>query len=874
VWRRLLSLVLGPSPKGRSILGDLEEEHAERATINRTEADRWFRREAVGVLLRRPGDSLMRRFTHDFVEAARALGKQPRFLAVTTLTVALGIAAVTTTFSIVNGVLLRPLPHPDADRLVNVWSNAPGLNYDEFPVSPEIFYFYRAHNTVFEDMAISQPGRANLADDREPEVADVARTTYSYFATLGVSFVHGRSYAAADDRPDSARVAVLSHRLWIRRYGGDPSIIGRTIRIDGNPTVVLGVTAAWADSEGAPELWIPARFNPENPQSGAFSWYAVARLKPGVEPVAAVTELGGLVQRALKEFIQGENYRAFLTEGRYRPLVRPMRDDLVGSVREPLWILSATVAMVLLVACANVANLFLIRGEARRREMAVRVALGGSRARLVSKLGAEALVVALVGGVVGAAIASLAQPALLSLAPGTIPRLDQVRIDVTVLAVAGAASVLSALLFGLAPAIRFSRPSVLTSLRSGDRIATESRGRRRVRSALVVAQTATALVLLVGAGLLARSFERLMDADIGFVPDHVLTFRVSLPVATFPSTADVVRVGQELADRLSELPGAEAAAAATALPFSVFPEGTVFEFEGRPIDPGRLPPIVHNQVVTSEYFEALRIPVLRGRYFNTGDRRADIRSAIVDKSLADQFWPGQDPVGKRLRVGERQPDREMPWFTVVGVVQPVRQGDRRDAPRPQIYFPLNTSNERLPRTWAYVIRGPRAASETDAIRRTVSAVHRDLPISAVETMETIVQRSMAQFSFTLLTLSIAAATTLLLGMVGLYGVLSYAVGLRTREIGVRLALGAVPGQVMRSVVVDGAELVAAGLVVGAAAAAGLARFLGNLLFEVKPFDLATFTTMPLVLFAVALIAAYLPARTAARVSPLEAMKTD
>jgi putative ABC transport system permease protein len=274
VWTRLLSLVLGSSPKGRSILGDLEEEHAERATLDRIDADRWFRREAMGVLLRRPGDSLMRLFAHDLAEAIRALVRQPRFLAVTTFTVALGVAAVTITFSIVSGVLLKPLPNPHADRLVNVWSNAPGLNYDEFPLSPEIFFFYRAHNTVFDDIAIYQPGRANVADEREPEVVDAARATHSYFATLGVTFVHGRPFGEAEDRPDGARVAVLSHRLWTRRYGADPAIVNRTIRVDGNPTVVVGVTAAWADSEGSADLWIPAQFNAENPQSGAFGWRA------------------------------------------------------------------------------------------------------------------------------------------------------------------------------------------------------------------------------------------------------------------------------------------------------------------------------------------------------------------------------------------------------------------------------------------------------------------------------------------------------------------------------------------------------------------------------------------------------------------------
>ena len=450
------------------------------------------------------------------------------------------------------------------------------------------------------------------------------------------------------------------------------------------------MTAGWADSEGSPDVWIPARFNPENPQSGAFAWHAVARLKVGVQSAAAITDLGGLVQRALKEFIQGENYRAFLTEGRYRP-ARAADARRAGLER----------ARAALDPFGNGRDGLARRVRQRREPVPDSrrgAATGNGRARGSWRAAVPGSWQSspqrhwswrLGGGLVGAIGASLAQPALLSLAPGTIPRLDQVRIDMTVLAVSAGASVLSALLFGLTPAIRFSRPHVLTSLRSGDRVAGDSRVRQRARSVLVVAQTAAALVLLVGAGLLARSFEHLMDTDLGFVPDDVLTFRVSLPAATFPETADVVRVGQELADRLSELPGVEAAAGATALPFSVFPEGTVFEFEGRPIEAGRLPPIVHNQVITSEYFDAMRIPIVTGRPFNSGDQRADVRSAIVDKALADQFWPGQDSIGKRLRVGERDSDREPPWFTVVGVVQPVRQGDRREAPRPQIYFPLN-----------------------------------------------------------------------------------------------------------------------------------------------------------------------------------------
>ena len=816
----------------------------------------------------------MSAFASDLREAARSLRKQPRFLIVASLTLALGIGAVTAIFSVVNGVLLRPLPYPQAERLVNVWSTAPGLGYDQFPLSPDLFLFYRRHNQVFEEMALFQDRRVNLTEAGSPEVVDAMVTTHSYFATVGAGLSRGRAYNADEDKPEGPPVAVISHRLWTRRYGREPGLVGRTIRIDGDAAQVIGIAPAWLDEAGSPDVWIPAKFNPASPPTGNFGWAAVARLKPGVRPDQAATHLEPLVKRAMSEYIQSANYRAFLTDGRYRPVIHTIKEDVIGSVREPLWILLGTVGMVLLVACGNVANLCLVRAESRQREIAVRVALGGSRGGLIRKLLAEATMLSAIGMVLGVAVSAAALPLLLQLAPDTIPRLDQVRIDAPVLLVAIAAAGSSALLFGLVPAIRYTRPDVLACLRHGGRSATDHPGRHRGRNVLVVAQTAMALVLLVGSGLLARSFGRLMSADQGFVPDNVLTFRVALPPTTYAKPAEVVRFTGQLVDALSQLPSVEAAGATTELPVAQNSSGTAFEFDGRPVEAGRLPPIVHYSTVTPGYFNTLRIALLRGNDFDTSDLREGVTTIIVNRAAAAQYWPGQDAIGKRVRGAGSSGPETRPWYTVKGIVGDVRQESLREPPRAMFYFPINPAGDRAPRAVSYAVRGPRVGAQADAVRQAVWRLNGDLPVASLRTMDEVIERSVTQFSFTMLTLGIAAAIALVLGAVGLYGVLSYAVTLRTREIGVRLALGAPPSRVKRGILANAAAITGVGLLLGALGAAGLTRFLGGLLFETKPLDLPTFAGMSALLFAVGLLAAYLPARKAASVSPLEAMRTE
>jgi predicted permease len=815
----------------------------------------------------------MRTFAADVRDAVRALRNAPRFLIVASVTLALGIGAVTAIFSVVRGVLLRPLPYPQADRLVNIWSTAPGLGYDQFPLSPDLFLFYRRHNQVFEDMALFQLASANLTESGAPEVVAASQATHSYFATLGAPFSRGRSYSAEEDKHDGPRVVVVSHRLWTRRYGADPSLVGRTIRVDGEPAEVVGIAPAMLDEADSPDVWRPARFNPADPPSGTFGWSAIARLKDGVRPDQAAVHLEPLVQRAMTEFIQSDNYRAFLRDGKYRPLVHVMKEDLIGSVREPLWILLGTVGMVLLIACGNVANLCLVRAEARSREIAIRAALGASRSGLVRAVLVEALLLSAVGAALGVAVAAVAVPALLQLAPDSIPRLDQVRVDGAVMLVAAASAVLAALIFGLVPAIGYTRPQMLTMLRHGGRTATDHPGRQRGRQLLVVAQTAMALVLLVGSGLLARSFARLIGTDQGFVAEDVLTFRLALPQPAYPKPADVARFTQQLVERLGDLPGVDSAGATTNLPVESSTSGMAFEIEDQPVAAGKLPPIIHYSTVTPGYFGTLRIRLSRGSDFDSSDLREGTRTLIVNEAAAVRYWPGQDAIGKRVRLAGSGPD-ERPWFVVKGIVTDVRHEGLREPPRPLIYFPLTTAEQGAPRVFSYVLRGPGAAAQADAVRRTVWALNPDLPVASIRTMDDVVEETVVQFTFTMLTLGIAAAIALVLGAIGLYGVLSYAVSLRTREIGVRIALGAPPSRVKAGVIGNAAAITAIGLVLGALGAAGLTRFLGGLLYETKPLDVTTFAGMSALLLVISLLASYLPAHKAASVSPIEAMRTE
>jgi len=895
--RRVLARLLGSGEVGRSVLAELDREYAERAQDNARAARWWYRREAVAVACRARsivkgdmiaarqragsagprGDSMLRGVLDDLRDATRSLASQPRFTVISAITLALGIGAVTAIFSVVNGILLKPLAYPEADRLVNVWSTAPTLGYDQFQLSADLYVFYREQNDAFEEMGIYQTRQGSLTDGETPETVEVSVASPSYFDTVGAVFSQGRPYTVEEDLPDGPHVAVVSHRFWTRQRGGDPAVLGGTIRLDGTVRQVVGIAPAWLDQPESPDVWIPTGFNPEAPPAGVFGWNVVGRLKPGVGPDEAALHLEPLVRRAMEEIIQSETYRAFLTNGNYRPLVHLMKEDLVGDLRRPLWILLGTVGMLLLIACANVANLFLVRAEGRQRDIAVRVALGSGRSGLVRKLLTEALVLSVAGTALGVVVSAVALPSLLRVAPPSIPRLDQVGLDLMVVLFAAGVAMLSAFVFGLVPALRYTRPDVVGVLRHGGRGGTGDPARRRGRNLLVMAQTAMALVLLVGSGLLVRSFGQMMAVDLGFEPGDVASFRVSLNPNEYPETADVVRFENDLLQRLAEVPGVEATGAASVLPIASGAPGTAHEFDGQPIEPGQVPPLVHYVLVSTGYFDTMGMELRAGRDFDSRDAGDDVRSVVVNTALAEQYWPNADPVGKRLRVSSSSSPDPQPWYTVVGVVETVRQDGVREPVRPLIYYHLNATTipqAASPRSMALVVRGPGATSQPDALRRAVWSLDAGLPVPNITSMDDVVEESLVQFSFTMLTLGIAATMALALGAIGLYGVLSYAVTLRTREIGVRLALGAAPSVVMRMVVTNGAAIAGVGLLVGLAGAAALTRFLGGILFETEPLDPLTFLAMSAALFVVCLVASYLPARKAALVSPLESMRAD
>ena len=804
----------------------------------------------------------------------RSLFKQPRFTIVAALTLALGIGAVTAIFSVVNGVLLKPLPYPAGDRLVNVWSHAPKLGYNQFPLSPDIYFAYERDNQVFEKMALFQRRRANLTDQGTPEVVEAIFASFTYFDTLGVRVDPGRNYSDKEDAPDAERVVVISHRAWRDRFGRSTDAVGRVIRLDGRPTQIVGVAPASIDELNSPDFFLPTQLNRATPMAGTFAWNAIARLKPGIRAEDAGTHLEPIVQTLLKT-INSQTYRAFLTDGQYAPRVRLVKEDLVGELKPPLWILLATVGMLLLIACANVANLFLVRAEGRQREIAVRMALGARRSQLVRQLMGEALMLAAIGSAAGIAAAAVGLPALVNAAPPSIPRLGQISLDWTVLAFAVGATFVSAALFGLLPALRYTRTEALGAVHHSGRGGTDEPARRRARNALVVVQTAMALVLLVGSGLLIRSFAKLVATELGFSPTNVMTFRVALPTTDYRDDAAVRAFVIRLIHTLEEQSGVEAAGATSILPLAQNTPGTAHDFDGRPVAPGQLPPMVHYKVIGPGYFETMQVRVRAGRDFNSGDFAATARSVIVNQAIADLYWPGQEAIGKRVRRAAAGSAQTPPWFTVVGVVENERQDGLREPVRPLFYYaPTDAAVSGVPPVFDYVVRGPGATARADTWREAVWSIDRGLPVANLRSMQEIVDRSIVEFTFTMLTLGIAAGIALLLGGIGLYGVLSYSVSLRTREIGVRLALGAPAARVMRSVVVSGTLIAGIGLVIGLAGAVAVTRYLGTLLFDTPALDIPTFTLMSMLLLVVAIAASFLPARRAAAVSPLEAMKTD
>ena len=807
--------------------------------------------------------------------AFRMLRRSPAFTAVAVIALALGIGANTALFTVLNTVLLRPLPFRDAGRICQLrrWYPSGGSGTS---ISGTKFLYWKQNNRVFDKVAAYDVlGTGfNLSGEGEPERIRGFRVSEGFFEVLGLTPLAGRSFTAEEDRPGAERVCIISEGLWRRRFGADPGIVGRRLTLGGEGFTVAGVMPSFQFHLAA-DVWTPIRFQ-MSPTDRPNLVFVIARLKSGVTEAAARTDLAEVAKRFRSE------YPNLIDKNESAGLV-PFREFIVGDVRRPLWILLGAVALVLLIACANVANLLLARASARSKEVAIRTALGAGRGRVVRQLLTESAILAMAGGVLGVLLAVWGLRVLVALAPAGIPRLAEVSVDTPVLAFTFLVSLATGVLFGAVPALESSRGDVAGTLKSaGGRSDTAAAGRGRWRSALVVSEVALALVLLIGAGLLIESFLRIRGLKSGFDPRNVLTMQMSLSPAKYATTAQTDAFVRQVLRRIETLPAVEVAAAAVSLPLEVGPDMPI-SIQGRPDPEGSLG--IGNVLwrsISPAYFRALKIPLLGGRYFTESDSGGSPRVAIINESMAKRYWPNENPIGKQIEIGRRLgPELAEGYREIVGVVGDVREAgldlplpDCAWVPQSQVTDALTAlANRVLP--LAFVVRtGIDPMALRDAIRREALGVDFQQPVSNFRTMEDIVSASTAQRGFNVTLLGVFAAIALLLAAVGIYGVMAYSVEQRTHEIGIRMALGAERSKMLSMILWRGLALAATGVAVGLAGAFALTRLMTTMLFGVKPAEPIVFAGLSLLLLAVAGLACLIPALRATRVDPLVALRYE
>lgn len=811
---------------------------------------------------------------------ARRLLRAPMFTAVAVLTLALGIAANTAIFSVVRGVLLKPLPFEDPESLVGVWHAAPGLNMDSLNMSPATYLVYREEGRVFEDVGLWDNGAVSVTGTGEPERVRTLTVTDGTLPLLRVRPLLGRTFTAEDDSPTTPERAMLTHAYWQRKFGGDQSVIGKSIVVDGRPREIIGVLPPeFRFLEQNPQLILPFRFNRAQVHVGNFSYQGVARLKPGVTLDQANADIARLIPVLPDRFpMPGGFTRKMFEEVRMAPRVRPLSVDAIGDIGRVLWVLLGTVAFVLFIACANVANLFLVRAEGRQQELAIHAALGAGSRRIAWELLSESVILGLLGGAVGLALAAAGIRLLLANAPDGLPRVQEIGIDPPVLLFTLAISLLAGLLFGSLPVLKFARPNLAAALKEGGRLSSSGRERHRARNALVVAEIALAVVLLVGSGLMMRTFYALGRVQPGFVrPEEVLTLRVAIPPTLIKDDEQALRTHEEIARKLEQIPGVTSVGLSSSITMDRFDSNDPIFVEDFPPPVEKLPPLRRFKWTTENYFRTMGNPIVAGREITWADVYAKAPVVVVSENFAREYW--KEPaaaLGKRIRQSPRNP-----WRTIIGVV-----GDERDNGVAQpatsiVYWPLfieqfYDSGAFAQRNLAYAVRSQRAGSPTllQEIQRAVWSVNGSLPVASVQTLDEIRAGSMAQTSFALVMLGIAAAVALLLGVVGIYGVIAYVATQRTKEIGIRIALGAASRDVSGLFVRHGIVLAAVGLACGLVSAALLTRTMSALLFGVAPVDPPTYIAVALTLGGTAVLASYLPARRAARVDPAEALRWE
>jgi predicted permease len=824
--------------------------------------------------------------------AGRRLLRSPVFTLAAVLTLALAIGANASIFTVVERVVLNPLPYPESDRLIVIDHGAERLNLPSgLNFTPGLYYHYSERAQTLAGIAIYDIDDLTLVGDGPPERIPVVRATPSLASVLHVSPAVGRWLSETDSVPGAPQVAVLSHGLWMRRYSGDRNITGRLITLGGVATEVVGVMPeGYAFPDPHVDAWIAMQLA-RSQGVGAFGRMSVARLRPGVSVADVQRELNGLI-KDLPQAFPGDAARAIEsgTAINLFPIVRTLKEATVGSVTRALWILFASAGLVLLVACANVGNLFLVRSEARQREIAVRRALGASRAGIARFFLSESVLLAGAGGIAGVVIAWGAVRLLISYGPTTLPRLEEIRLDGVTVLFTFVVSMLATLTFAAVPLL-YGTP-VASSLHESGRANTATRSRHRARQMLMGGQVALALVLLVSSGLMVRSFQKLRAVDPGFDASSGLTFMIGLPDTDYATRDAAVAAHHAILDRLSALPGVTAASASTCLPLT-FPfgcSGNNLRVEGRVYPPGAIPPVALFRAVTGGYFKAMGMRILRGRGIDRGDVDRHEPIVVINRTLADRFFPNQNPIGQRVATNvpaARAGDPPTPtWLTIVGIVANTPTFALAETnPIGQLFMPMSIAAgpdipiSRLPRpnvlVMNYVVRSETsAAALLPSVRRAVNAVDAKLALAQVRTLHDILDRASAQMAFTMVLIVIAATVALLLGVIGIYGAMSYIVSQRTGEIGIRLALGAEPGSVARMIVWQGAVVALAGIAVGLASSLAGSRLIQSLLYGVTPRDPGVFAGTTVLLLGVVLLACWLPARRAARLSPLDALRTE
>jgi predicted permease len=828
-------------------------------------------------------------FGRDLRLALRGMRRRPGFTVAVVLTLALGIGANTAIFGVVDGILIKPLPYPDAGELVAIKQVAPGLSVSELRMSPTQYITYRDEGRVFQQIGLYGDGGTTITGVGEPEQARLLGVTHDVLEALGVRPQLGRLFTQADARPGGRfpPVMILTHDYWQRRFGGDRSVIGRRLIADSNPVEVIGVMPEgfrFLDMEPAAEVIVLAAFDRSRMSIGGFNFSSLARLKPGMTVADANADIARMLPIWLNAWPTPPNTagRQEYEKWKITPVVQPLKDEVVGGVADMLWVLMATIGMVLLIACANVANLMLVRSESRRQEFAVRTALGARRKDIVREVLVESLVLSLIGGAVGVAVAYAGLTVVVATAPTTLPRVEDISLDPRVVSFALVASLLSSMLFGALPALKHAAQHG-ARIAGAARGASTSRERQRTRNALVVVQVALALVLLVGSGLMIRTFVALLNVQPGFAAGaDVQTARVWVPPPQVPDAERVTRLQHEILDKVAALPGVKAAAFASAVPM----EGPLRVWlnpvfvDGKDYAPGTTPPVRRMKVVSPGYFAAIGTRMIAGRDITWSDIYGRTKVAIVSENFAREVW-GSPAAALGHRVRDSPPASADVWREIVGVVEDVHEDALYQASPAFVYWPTmmeNFGGNRLftMRAVNLVIRSDEAGRESllNGVRSAVSSVNSSMPIFLVRTMKDLYDASMARTSFALVMLGIAAALALALGVIGIYGVIAYVVAQRSREIGIRLALGAAPTQLKRMFVRQGLMLTAVGAGVGLVTAAALTQWMSSLLFGVERLDPPTYAAVLSVLALAATMASYVPARRAAAVDPVETLTAE